>query len=480
MIHKNALAIVGAVLLAALAALSWNGASLAQEAPSSADLAPAVDIGSSFTYQGFLQQGGVAVTGSCDFEFRLFGAATGGTQIGPVQSISGEAIDQGRFTVELNFGAAANDGQARWLQIAARCPSGPGAFTTLLPRQTLTATPYALTLRPGAAVVGSVASDGILNLTNNSSVSGSSGLEVTLAQVGVFVNTTRSHGVIVSDAGAMGVSIEDAGSYGVGVYSSGDDGVSVYSAGAPSAISPSSTTKDGFEVAGAQGFGLYVGRSDNDGVRIQSTGDDGIQLGTGNVAPPFGLFVPSPGTANSALWVNTANAAGEWALLSPDNISVGNISASGQTIMAVAAGDLAAGDVVSAVGLADALPGSLTPLAQVRAADGAAGVIGVVASRVELQPAPGKDGLLLPHSVAGPAKAGDYVALVVQGATQVKTQASAALQPGQRVTVGTNGAVRALQTRTVDGMVVAEGAPTVGVVLQAPAAGLVWVFVSPQ
>jgi hypothetical protein len=41
-------------------------------------------------------------------------------------------------------------------------------------------------------------------------------------------------------------------------------------------------------------------------------------------------------------------------------------------------------------------------------------------------------------------------------------------QPGQRVAVGAGGAVRALQTRTVDGMLVAEGAATVGVVL-APA-----------
>jgi hypothetical protein len=479
MIRKYALTIAGAVLLAGLVALLFNSNTVAQEASPGPLRAPAVDIGPSFTYQGYLEQGGVAATGSCDFEFRLFGAATAGTQIGPVQSISGQAMDQGRFTVELNFGAAANDGQARWLQIAARCPSGSGAFTTLIPRQVLSATPYALSLRPGAVVAGTVASGGILNLTNNSSTSGASGLKVTSAPIGVHVDSTSSHGVEVTDAGEMGVYIDYAGSYGVGIYTSADDGVSVYSAGAPSASSPSST-KDGFEVAGAEGFGLYVGRSDDDGVRIRSTGDDGIQIGDGSVAPPYGLFMPSPGTANEALLVNTANAAGEWALYSPDNISVGNISASAQTIVAVAASDLSAGDAVSAVGLADALPGSLNRLARVRAADGGAGVIGVVANRVELQPAPGKDGLLIPHSVAGPAKAGDYVALTVLGAVQVKAQAGNAIQPGQRVTVGANGAARALQTRTIEGMVVAEGAPTLGVALQAPQDGLVWVFVSPQ
>lgn len=480
MIRKSVLTIAGAVLLAGLVALLFNSNTIAQEAPSTPDRAPAADIGPSFTYQGFLEQGGVAVTGACDFEFRLFGAATGGTQIGPVQSKSGQVMDQGRFTVELDFGAAANDGQARWLQIAARCPSGSGSFTTLTPRQALSATPYALSLRPGAVVVGTVASAGILNLTNNASTSGASGLKVASAPVGVHVDTTRSDGVAITDAGRMGVYVESAGSNGLGVYSAADDGVSVYSAGSPSAISPSSSTKDGFEVAGAQGFGLVVGRSDNDGVRIRSTGDDGIQIGDGSVAPSYGLFVPSPGTANTTLLPNTANPNGQWALYTTDQIYAGNISASAQTIIAVAAGDLAAGEAVSAVGLADALPGSLNPLAQVRAADGATGVIGVVASRVELQPAPGKDGLLIPHSVAGPAKAGDYVALTVLGAAQVKALAGTAIQPGQRVTVGAAGAVRALQTRTVEGMLVAEGAPTVGVALQAPQDGLVWVFVSPQ
>ncbi|HSN78664.1 MAG TPA: hypothetical protein VL334_26640 [Anaerolineae bacterium] len=489
MIRRYTFTMVGAALLAGVLVLLSNSHTIAQSTPSRAPLAPAVDIGPSFTYQGFLEQGGVAVTGSCDFEFRLYGVATAGTQIGTTQAISGQAIDQGRFTVALNFGAGAIDGQARWLQIAVRCPSGSGAFTTLTPRQVLTATPYALSLRPGAVVAGTVASGGVLNLTNNSSASGDVGLKVTSAPIGVQVDSARnigvqvnssgSHGVEVADAGEMGVYIEYAGSYGVGIYTSADDGVSVYSAGTPSASSPSST-KDGFEVAGAEGFGLYVGRADGDGVRIRSTGDDGIQIGEDRVYPNYGLYVPEPGTPNETLLPNTANTAGEWALYTADNISVGNISASAQTIVAVAASDLAAGDVVSAGGLADALPGSLNRLAQVRLADGAAGVIGVVASRVELQPAPGKNGLLIPHSVAGPAKAGDYVALTVLGAVQVKAQAGSAILPGQRVTAGANGAARALQTRTIEGMVVAEGAPTLGVALQEPADGMVWVFVSPQ
>ena len=417
--RKIALTIAGAVLLAGLAALLFNSNTIAQEAPPEPARAPAVDVGPSFTYQGYLEQGGVAVTGSCDFEFRLYSVATGGTQIGTTQAIARQALDRGRFTVALNFGASAMNGQARWLQIAVRCPTGSGAFTTLTPRQALTASPYALTLRPGAVVAGTVVAGGILELTNSGASSGASGLRVASAPIGVLVQSASQSGVYVASAGV-------------------------------------------------------------DAVNILSAGDDGIQIGTGNSAPAYGLYVPGPGTTNETLLPNTANSDGQWALYTTDWIYAANIGSSAQTIMAVAAGDLAAGDAVSAVGLAGALSDGLDRLAQVRAADGAAGVIGVVVSRVELQPAPGKDGLLIPHSVAGPAKAGDYVALTVLGAVQVRAQTGAAIQPGQRVTVGENGAVRALQTRTIEGMVVAEGAPTIGVALQEPQDGLVWVFVSPQ
>ncbi len=509
MIRKYALIIAGAVLLTGLVALALNNKAVAQETPPEAALAPAIDVSTFFTYQGYLLQGGVAVNGSCDFEFRLYNALTAGTQVGPTQPANGQAISAGRFTALLNFGPSAIDGQARWLQIAVRCPSGSGAFTTLSPRQVLTAAPYALSLRPGAAVNGNVSRAGIINLTNNSDSSGDIGLNVLSAPVGVQVDSASYIGVQVNSAGGAGVFVDSSGSNGFQVYSAGNDGVKVQSAaenglgvdsagsngvqissadnngvqvdaaGTPS-ISYFSPSSDGLEVAGAQGFGLYIGRADIDGIRIRSAGDDGIQIGESGGFPSYGLYVEGPGTANTTLIPNTAVTNGQWALYTSDQIYASNIGIGAQTLVAVAAGDLSAGDAVSAVGLADPIPDSLNHLAQVRVADGTGGVVGVVESRMELQPAPGKDGLMILHSVAGPAKAGDYVSITVLGAAQVKTQAGKAIQPGQRVTVGANGAVRALQTRTIEGMVVSEGAPTIGVALQEPADGLVWVLVSPQ
>jgi hypothetical protein len=123
----------------------WYGIALIVVAGWCTLAAPRVGaVGSIFSYQGQLQQNGTPVDGPCDLQFSLFNAATLGTQIGSTQSFDGISIEQGVFTVPLDFGANAFDGGDRWLQIASHCPAGAGSFTTLTPRQPLTAAPYAL------------------------------------------------------------------------------------------------------------------------------------------------------------------------------------------------------------------------------------------------------------------------------------------------------------------------------------------------
>lgn len=56
----------------------------------------------------------------------------------------GEARRSNAAPVSLEFGASAFTGDKRWLEIAVRSPAGSGSFTTLTPRQPLTASPYAL------------------------------------------------------------------------------------------------------------------------------------------------------------------------------------------------------------------------------------------------------------------------------------------------------------------------------------------------
>jgi hypothetical protein len=99
-------------------------------------------LGTAFTYQGQLKNAGGPVNDTCNFQFSLWDDVSGGTQIGTTQTVSGVAVTDGLFTVSLDFGAAAFQGDARWLAIAVQC-SGDSAYTDLTPRQALTAAPYA-------------------------------------------------------------------------------------------------------------------------------------------------------------------------------------------------------------------------------------------------------------------------------------------------------------------------------------------------
>ena len=100
-------------------------------------------VSPAFTYQGELRDGSAPVNGVRDIKFRLYDAAAGGLRVGPELLAGGIPVVNGRFAVQLDFGAEAFAGQARWLEIDVSPSVGP-PFTTLSPRQSVTATPYAL------------------------------------------------------------------------------------------------------------------------------------------------------------------------------------------------------------------------------------------------------------------------------------------------------------------------------------------------
>lgn len=102
-----------------------------------------------FNYQGELRSDGVPATGPYDLRFRLYAAAAGGAQLGATVCRDNVQVTAGRFAVaDLDFGPQFA-GQRRWIEIEVRqdtglsCASGEG-YTTLAPRQELTATPYAI------------------------------------------------------------------------------------------------------------------------------------------------------------------------------------------------------------------------------------------------------------------------------------------------------------------------------------------------
>lgn len=95
-----------------------------------------------FTFQGKLTDQTVSANGLYDLSFKLFDAAN--AQVGSAVVRNDVQITDGTFTVALDFGAAAFDGNTRTVEISVRSGASTGAFTTLSPKQTIASVPYAV------------------------------------------------------------------------------------------------------------------------------------------------------------------------------------------------------------------------------------------------------------------------------------------------------------------------------------------------
>jgi hypothetical protein len=108
---------------------------------------------SSFTYQGRLVLDGAAVDQNVDLRLTLWDSPTGGANVGQEVQLQNVPVADGLFSVELDFGPGVFTGDSRWLDIEVRAPHDPqdqDPFTTLTPRQEITAVPYALYALDGA------------------------------------------------------------------------------------------------------------------------------------------------------------------------------------------------------------------------------------------------------------------------------------------------------------------------------------------
>jgi Cellulose binding domain len=107
--------------------------------------------GTTISYQGRLSDGASA-TGAYDFQFALYDDF--GTAIGPVLTVNDLQVSNGIFTTQLDFGSGAFTGGPRLLEIRLRRGAETGAYTTLSPRQAITATPYAIYAQSAAKLDG--------------------------------------------------------------------------------------------------------------------------------------------------------------------------------------------------------------------------------------------------------------------------------------------------------------------------------------
>ena len=87
--------------------------------------------GNAFSFQGRLNDGTTPANGSYDLQFRLYNAATGGTQIGTTTALRpNTTLINGVFSVTLDFGATAfNNPNLVFIEIGIRPNGSPNAYT---------------------------------------------------------------------------------------------------------------------------------------------------------------------------------------------------------------------------------------------------------------------------------------------------------------------------------------------------------------
>jgi hypothetical protein len=206
-------------------------------------------LGTTFTYQGRLSDGGSPANGSYDIRFILYDSESGGAQVGNTVIKTTVSVAGGLFNADLDFGTIAAavtpspspsvsptvtavptvgvvnafDGNARWMEIAVRAGGTSGTFTVLSPRQSVSAVPYAFY----AKAAGGFA----VPLTASGSTSGAQGaLDVTQSGTGIGIagrrTTTDSSlfpGVYGFNAGGgAGVQGESTFAGGIGVQGFGN------------------------------------------------------------------------------------------------------------------------------------------------------------------------------------------------------------------------------------------------------------------
>ncbi|OGO38126.1 MAG: hypothetical protein A2W35_01695 [Chloroflexi bacterium RBG_16_57_11] len=459
--------LVFAFLAGILLALVWPAWNSARGAPPGKSLlAPS---GTGFTYQGRLVDNGSPANGSYDIQFLLFDSEAAGAQIGPIVTHNDVAINQGFFSVELDFGTGAFGGGGRWLQIAVRPGSSTGAYTLLSPRQKLSPAPSALSL-PNVYTDEGV---NFVGIGRNFRVSGNEVFGIR------YTGSANQYGgmyVETSDAGGWPFyGYATNGSFRAWTYYNGTNGEwSLYNAG----IRLKVPSTGGLRIGPSLNYSLVISNTTgSDGIRILDTGDDAIQIGSNPDIPNYGVYIPSPGVSTYGLWSNTSNVDGEWALYTVDNIQAGNVLANAYSLVVRVTGvdSLSPGDLAAVSGVTEPIPGSSVPMPLVRLADATtySGVIGVVKSRMVWEAGPGKEaeGEMSMHSADGPAQPGEYVSLIVFGIAQVKVDPTMQISPGERLTASNlAGMARPLMKQDVNGMLVVEGAPVIGIALSAPVA----------
>jgi len=426
-------------------------------------------VSSGISYQGRLTSpDGAPLDGPYTMRFVVYDDEVAGAALWD----SGDVIvtvEGGLFTVPLGVDQANFDGQALWLSIIVE-------EETLSPRQEILPAPYALSLRPGADIVGDSIDAADAILAGYAPATGTAFHADANGGVGLLGDSQNNYGV-------WGASVDSWGGY---FTSESGYGVRVDSRGAAHFDHGAYVTSDG-------GYGVYAQSAQNQAVRgeggdvtgiVQPLGAVGVVgIGTnrgtyGASGSGSGLYGISDGNyglwAQSSAWRGatgrTDRADNNYGFYTPDNLFAANVNLAGAVMQVMENGGeepLAPGDVVVFSGINRLVAAVDSPIIQVRKASTAnsAAVAGVVFSRFNIDAidpelespdhAVQEAAAAMAVTPAGSAPAGGYVLVVVHGLAQVNVSAvtSDSIRPGDLLSTSrAAGSAKKAATITTNGM----------------------------
>ena len=283
--------------------------------------------GTAFTYQGRLNAGGTAVTGSYDFTFALFNNSSTNTgQVGATLTNLAVGVTGGLFSVTLDFGAN-YPGASRWLAMAVRT-NGATGFTPLSPLQPLTPAPYAVYAANAGTATAATSATGFSG-TLAGDVTGAQGATV-VATVGgqtaasVASGASAANGATSANTANTHVKRDGTGNFGAGTITASfaGNGVGVTNLNAaqlatgviPLTVLPGFQSASNYTAVGG-GNGNTVGGTAatiaGGLLSAASTNYTAIGGGVDNLASGIGAVVAG-GMTNAATGVQATVAGGEW------------------------------------------------------------------------------------------------------------------------------------------------------------------------
>lgn len=284
------LPLAGVLLLGA--ALLYRHAGAQRGAPEEAP-APAVSAASTtstFTYQGYLENGGKAVTDTCDFAFALYESDSGGAPLpGSNLSAPAVAVVDGLFNIPLTFPRSLFNGQILFLEVSVGCPAGNGAGA-ILGREQLSASPYATGLVPGATLEADQEGN-LLTVVNSNTGSANAGAISANASSGAAPAVSAGH-----EGNGLGLDARSAGGHALHARTQDNDHYGALGLQAPYDVPENSPLfASGGYFAGRNGLIGYTEEAGGWSV----VGWHGAPSGTGN----YGLYARSESPDSWAAYI---------------------------------------------------------------------------------------------------------------------------------------------------------------------------------